>query len=96
MGPLAGECGDDAQDPLGELTHLPGQPARERRREGAQADPHGQGGSACSALGLRMEFSHPAVISVSNVDHPGRVDGDAERQVERGVGGDPLARVPGP
>src|SRR5215510_15682716 len=42
-----------------------------------------------------MEFSHPAVISVSDVDHPGRVDGDAERQVERGVWGDPLACVPG-
>src|SRR5215469_12209770 len=42
-----------------------------------------------------MEFSHSAVIRISDVDYPGRVDGDAERQVERGVWGDPLARVPG-
>src|SRR5262249_57092297 len=57
--------------------------------------PQRERGSPCPATGLRMESSPSAVIRISDVDHPGRVDGDAERQVERGVWGDPLARVPG-
>jgi hypothetical protein len=34
MRPLAGERGDDVEDPLGVVTHLPRQPAREWRLEG--------------------------------------------------------------